>query len=54
MRDYCSGVLTGFIDEHDVADPRRVRLQPGLAFAPHRSGRLHIGPLLFAGVCGFF
>jgi hypothetical protein len=47
------GIDPGFINEHDVADLARMSQKPAQTFAPNRPCRLHIGALLFTGVCGF-
>jgi len=48
------GIDPGFINEHDIADLARMSQKPAQTFAPNRPCRLHIGALLFTGVCGFF
>ena len=48
------GIDPGFINEHDVADLARMSQKPAQTFAPNRPWCLHIGALLFTGVCGFF
>ena len=48
------GVDTGFIKEHDLADPLGMGQQPSLTPAPGRARRLHVRAVLLTGVRGFF
>ena len=48
------GVNAGLINEHNLADQVRARIQPGLAAAPHSPFGLDVAAFLLTGVCSFF